>query len=178
MRKILLFICGALLLASCKLPTDGAEDKEYTVVDCSKEIKTRAFRFAELYRDSDTEYVLGGQSPVRAAIQIDCSGLVIMCYKYAIVDTKYLLIESDMTANYIFKNASTITETPEQGDLIFMGELGTDSVTHIAIYDREENGEIYFIDCTDNGEVNGVTERHYAKNNKKFKSFGVMKLKF
>lgn len=29
MRKILILICGALLLASCKLSTDGAEDKEY-----------------------------------------------------------------------------------------------------------------------------------------------------
>lgn len=178
MRKLLLFIFGALLLASCKLPTDGVEDKEYTVINCTKEIKTRAFKFAELYRDSDTEYVLGGQSPVRAAIQIDCSGLVIMCYKYAIVDTKYMLIEPDMTAAYICNHAAEITETPEQGDLIFMGELGTDAITHIAIYDREENGEIYFIDSTDNGTVNGVTERHYEKNNEKFKKFGVMKLKF
>ena len=83
-----------------------------------------------------------------------------------------------MTAAYICNNAAEITETPEQGDLIFMSEIGTDKITHIAIYDREENGEIYFIDSTDNGTVNGVTERHYEKNNEKFKKFGVMKLKF
>ena len=59
-----------------------------------------------------------------------------------------------------------------------MGEIGTDKITHIAIFDREENGEIYFIDSTDNGTVNGVTERHYEKNNEKFKKFGIMKLKF
>lgn len=178
MRKLLLCIFVAILLAACKAPTDGAEEKEYTFVNCSKEIKTRAFRFAELYRDSDTEYELGGQSPVRAAIKIDCSGLVIMCYKYAIVDTKYSLIQPDMSAAYIFDNAAEITENPEQGDLIFMGELGADAITHIALFDREENGEIYFIDSTDNETVNGVTERHYEKTNKKIKSFGVMKLKF
>lgn len=175
MRKILfLFGISFVFLTGCQLsPTE----KEYKIIACSQEIKTRAFRFAELYRDSDTEYELGGQSPVRT-IKIDCSGLVIMCYKYALVDTKYSLLKSDMSANYIYKNAAEITATPEKGDLIFMGEEGTKSVTHIAIYDHEENGEIYFIDSTDNGIVNGVTERHYEKNNEKFKAFGVMKLKF
>lgn len=176
MRKLLfLFVMGFVFFTGCQL---SPAEKEYEVITCSQEIKTRAFRFAELYRDSDTEYELGGQSPAWAAIKIDCSGLVIMCYKYALVDTKYELLEFDMTANYMYQNAAEITTAPEKGDLIFMGEIGTNAVTHIAIYDREENGEIYFIDSTDNGVVNGVTERHYEKNNEKFKAFGVMKLKF
>lgn len=55
----------------------------------------------------------------------------------------------------------------EQGDLIFMGEVGTDKITHVAIFEKEENDEIYFIDSTENGTVNGVSERHYAKENEK-----------
>lgn len=152
--------------------------RSYTIITAPKDIRVRAFRFAELYRDSDTEYEWGGQTPVRAAIKIDCSGLVVMCYKYALVDTKYLLIENDMSSNYIYEHASELIVSPEQGDLIFMGEENSDKVTHIAIFDREENGEIYFIDSTDNGTVNGVTERHYPTDSKKFKAFGIMKIKY
>ena len=154
----------------------------YTIITAPKDIRGRAFRFAELYRDSDTEYEWGGQTPVRAAIKIDCSGLVVMCYKYALVDTKYLLIENDMSSAYIYEHASEPTTSPERGDLIFMGseepEDGEPKISHIAIFDREENGEIYFIDSTDNGTVNGVTERHYPTDSKKFKAFGIMKIKY
>lgn len=58
-----------------------------------------------------------------------------------------------------------------------MGEEDSNKITHIAIFDREENGNIYFIDCTENDDVNGVSRRHYEKGCSKFKSFGVMKLK-
>ena len=37
---------------------------------------------------------------------MDCSGLVIMSYKYALVDTGLRLIQNDMTANYMAQNAS------------------------------------------------------------------------
>lgn len=164
----------SLFLVSCQ---NFSEEKTYTITLANKEIKTRAFEFAKLYSESETEYQWGGQSPLRA-IKIDCSGLVIMCYKYALVDTKYNLIENDMSSSYIYENASEPTGNPEQGDLIFMGEIDSDKITHIAIYDREENGEIYFIDSTDNGIVNGVSERHYDKTSEKFKAFGIMKLKY
>lgn len=152
-------------------------DDDFTITTATNEIKARAFEFAKLYSESETEYEWGGQSPLRA-IKIDCSGLVIMCYKYALVDTKYSLLKSDMTASYMHENASEPTNNPEQGDLIFMGEAGTDKITHIAIFDKEENDEIYFIDSTDNGIVNGVSERHYVKTDEKFKAFGSMKLKY
>lgn len=167
-----------LSLFSCETLSGDDSDENFAVEPASSEIKSRAFKFAGLYAESDTEYKWGGQSPLRAAIQIDCSGLVVMCYKYALVDTKYSLIEDDMSSSYIYENASEPTDSPEQGDLIFMGEEGTDKISHIALFDKEEDGEIYFIDSTDNGEVNGVSERHYAKKSEKFKSFGVMKLKY
>lgn len=99
---------------------------------------------------------------------------------YALTDTKYKLIENDMTASFIHSNASEETKTPERGDLIFMGEENSSKITHIAIYDREENGNIYFIDSTEKPfeNINGVTERFYKNDDKRFKSYGIMKLKY
>ncbi len=178
MRRIfnLSFVFLSLFLVSCQ-DFYNKEEKTCTITPATKEIKTRAFEFAKLYSESETEYQWGGQSPVRA-IKIDCSGLVVMCYKYALVDTKYNLIENDMSSSYMYEHATYLTDTPDHGDLIFMGEIGTDKITHIAIYDREENGEIYFIDATNNESVNGVSERHYEKTSEKFKAFGIMKLKY
>ena len=33
-----------------------------------------------------------------------------MSYKYALVDTKYQLLENDRTANYMYQNASAIID--------------------------------------------------------------------
>ena len=81
-----------------------------------------------MYEQSDTEYHLGGQAPVRA-IQIDCSGLIIICYKYALVDTKYQLLVSDMTANYMYTNASTDLIGFASG--IFYGKLHKSLISFI-----------------------------------------------
>ncbi len=175
MKKIFSFL---FLICFCFIGCKPNEDCDnYTIVLASKEIKNRAFEFANLYKDSETEYGYGAQDPLRS-IKIDCSGLVIMSYKYALVDTKYSLLLSDMSSSYIYENASEITKVPEHGDLIFMGEENSNKITHIAIFDREENGNIYFMDSTENETVNGVSERMYEKNNPKFKAFGTMKLKF
>lgn len=164
-------------MISCNVDSDF-EDKN--IVECPKEIANRAFSFAELYKDSDTIYSWGGQSPVRSAIAIDCSGLVIMCYKYALVDTKYSLLVSDMTAKYMHQNASSLIplEKMRKGDLIFMGEEDSSEITHIALFDCVENGNIYFIDSTEKENVSGVSRRNYAVNDKHFKAFGIMKIQF
>ena len=181
---IIISFAFVLLFISCKNPQNNYE---YTEIDSPAEIAERAYRFAELYAESETEYELGGQDPARAAIKIDCSGLIIMCYKYAVVDTKYSLIQSDMTANYMYKNASTIIKREElkKGNLLFMGEQNSDTVSHIAIFEKEENGIIYFIDSTQKDidgdniyDINGVTRRQYNNTDKRFKAFGIMKLKY
>lgn len=173
-----------LLLISCN---NGTEEKaSFTEIDAPAEIAERAYSFAELYEQSDTEYHLGGQDPVRA-IQIDCSGLIIMCYKYALVDARYQLLVSDMTANYMYTNASTHIDKADlkKGNLIFMGDSNSDSVTHIALFDKLENGRIYFIDSTQkdtNGDgandIDGVTYRNYEEDDSRFKAFGRMRVKY
>ena len=176
--KFSFFLCAFLfsLFASCNID-DNSDLK--IVVDCPMEIAARAFRFAELYEDSDTIYELGGQSPVRS-IAIDCSGLVIMCYKYAMVDTKYSLLLPDMSANYMYENIASIVplEKMRKGDLVFMGEADSPKVTHIALFDCKEDGNVYFIDSTEKENISGVSRRFYESNDKRFKSFGVMKLQY
>ena len=189
----LLFILIFTVLTSC-INISGTSDSKtspktkYTETDCPAQIAARAFEFAKLYNNAETEYELGGQDPLRT-VKLDCSGLVIMCYKYALVDTKYSLLESDMTSAYMYQNASTHTTSPRKGDLIFMGDENPKNpstpVSHIAIFEKFEGDEVYFIDCTKkdtNGDgiydINGVTERHYSRDNKKIKAYGIMKLKY
>ncbi|MBQ0051042.1 MAG: hypothetical protein KBT11_03140 [Treponema sp.] len=62
--------------------SDSVPIEEY-YVKCPEFIRERAFEFARLYAESETEYFYGGQEPLRA-IKIDCSGLVVMAYKYAL----------------------------------------------------------------------------------------------
>ena len=162
------------LFVSCKQEENC--DCNYEIIDCPAEIAERAFCFAEIYRDSETEYELGGQSPCRS-IKIDCSGLIIMCYKYALVDTNYTLLVNDMTAGYMYENAATLTDSPTKGNLVFMGESNSKKITHIAILDKIENGIVYFIDSTKKENIDGVTERNYNVNDDRVKAYGVMKLK-
>ena len=189
--RVLVITFLSLFLISCN---NGAEDNSsFTEIDAPAEISERAYIFAELYEQSDTEYHLGGQDPVRA-IQIDCSGLIVMCYKYALVDTKYQLLVSDMTANYMYTNASTHIDKADlkKGNLIFMGPTHEDDkdadeneISHIALFDRTENGSLYFIDSTKKDtdgdgivDIDGVTYRNYPENDKHFKAFGRMRVKY
>ena len=179
MRKFLILFLLIFSLVSCNHNDVPIDESEWTVVCCPAEIANRAFSFAELYEAADTIYEWGGQDPVRSAIGIDCSGLVVMCYKYALVDTRYSLILPDMSSGYIYQNAANIVPVSgiRKGDLIFMGEKDSLSVTHIALFDRMENGRIYFIDSTEKDDINGVTRRFYDADDARFKAFGQMKLK-
>ena len=182
-RFCLIFIM-ITVLTSCD--SASKEERIYTEIDAPKEIAERAYKFAELYEQSDTEYLLGGQDAVRS-IKIDCSGLVIMCYKYALVDTKYQLLVSDMTANDMFQKASTHIDKADlkKGNLIFMGEPDSSSVTHIALFEKFEGGRIHFIDSTQKdtdgdgiNDIDGVTHRDYSEDDTRFKAFGRMRLKY
>ena len=125
-----------------------------------------------------------GQDPLRS-IGIDCSGLVVMSYKYAITDTKYGLMEADMSSAYMESHASKKTTSPMKGDLIFMGERNTSRITHVAIFEKIENGMVWFIDSTEYDsdgdgivDISGVSRRSYPVCEKKIKSYGTMKLRY
>ena len=184
MKRSTIILSSIIVLLSVLPLVSCSSADNFTEIDCPDEICRRAFRFAELYKETGMGYELGGQSPLRSA-GIDCSGLVVMCYKYAVVDTRYHLLFGDASANAIYTNYSTRTENPRQGDLIFMGEADTASVTHIAIFDKIENDKVYFIDSTlkdtdGDGEpdINGVTARNYEKNDNKIKAYGKMRLAY
>ncbi len=163
----------ALAIFSCNSEENSSGSR---ITDCPADIAEKAYEYAMLYKDSDTIYEWGGQDALRT-IKIDCSGLVVRCYQYAVQDTVFSLCFDDCTS-YGMLNYSTPTSNPRTGDLIFMGEAESDQITHIALYKKVEGGEIYFIDSTSNENVSGVFERHYPRDSRKFKSFGIMHLKF
>ena len=144
LKKILLVLSISLSFVSCEfiLDTEFASSYlNYTIIDAPSEVAQRAYKFAQLYEQEDTVYEWGGQEPLRNAIGIDCSGLVVMCYKYAMVDTVYELISSDMTAQNIHDRASRkiTVSNARKGDLIFIGTENSKSVTHIGIFEKYEN---------------------------------------
>ena len=181
LKKILFFIIISLLFFSCELFFETEFTSNYlnfTFIDAPDDIAQRAFKFAQLYEQEDTVYEWGGQEPLRSAIGIDCSGLVVMCYKYAMVDTVYQLISSDMTAQNIYDYASRKINytTARKGDLIFIGSEGSSAITHIGLFEKYENGKVYFIDSSEG--KNGVHHSEYPVDNKKIKGYGVMKVKY
>ena len=197
MRRLIFFILVSLCLCSCEIilsidieSPETSENKSATsenipnpteknIINCPSEIAASAFEFAQKYEKADTVYRLGGQDSLRA-IAVDCSGLVVMCYRYALEGTDYSMLLSDMSSSYMYNNASTHIDYTQlrQGDLIFMGARGeSKTVTHVAIFDCIKDGRIYFIDATDKSGLNGVGRRSYPIKDSRFKYFGVMKLK-
>ena len=155
-------------------------------VDCPAAIAAQAFAFAVQYRDAETEYAWGGQDALRAALRLDCSGLVVRCYGYAVEDSPYCLLFDDASSADLYADYARLVavDALRQGDLLFMGEPGTDLVTHIALFDRAESGNIYFIDATRKDtdgdgidDINGVTARYYAADDERIKAFGIMQVR-
>ncbi|MBO5137568.1 MAG: C40 family peptidase [Spirochaetaceae bacterium] len=180
-----IFLASLFLFFSCDnfyfnfnyTGTSGSSGtKESNQILCPRYIKEKVVDFAYQYADADTFYEWGGQDPLRA-IGIDCSGLVVRCYSYATSGTGYSLIQSDMSSAYMYESATSQTTTPEAGDLVFMGEVNSSAITHVGIFVKKLGTEIYFIDSTDSGSTNGVSERSYDISNKKIKGYGIMKLK-
>lgn len=181
LKKILLVLSISLLFVSCEILLESEFPTNYltyTIIDSPDDVTQRAYNFAKLYSEQDTVYEWGGQDPLRSAIGIDCSGLVVMCYKYAMVDTVYELVSSDMTAQNIYDRASrkVTYKTARKGDLIFIGTESSNKVTHIGLFEKYENDKVYFIDSSEG--KNGVHRSEYPIDTKKIKGYGVMKLKY
>jgi hypothetical protein len=144
------------------------------------ELRAKALYYAREYLALGAEYDWGGQDDLPRTLYVDCSGLVINCYKYACGDYGYSLQFEDTTASGLRAYCDTLTQDQLlPGDLIFMGEGGV--VNHVALFSKFEDGQLYFIDSTEKDDVtpaiNGVTERSYPVDNEKFISFGVMRVR-
>lgn len=163
-----------VFFASCYNPHIEIDyDKEI----CPADIARQALDYALEYSRADTEYKWGGQDLLRV-IQIDCSGLVVNCYKYAVENTAYSLPFTDAAVIDFYTRHTIKTETPRSGDLLFMGDDTTIPPTHMSLFVKEENGEIYFIDSTykPDDNIDGVSQRHYPKTDLRFLSFGMLLL--
>lgn len=142
-------------------------------------IRSKALEYAKWYCQEDTKYVYGGQDPIPRVLRVDCSGMVINCYIYAVENTKYELPfkdengKIDTTAAKLHSTYSYHTDTPQPGDMIFMGEANSSKISHIGIFVKKSGSTIYFIDATDG---KGVSQRSYDKSNSKIKGYGQIKL--
>jgi hypothetical protein len=92
-------------------------------------------------------------------------------------DTQYYLPFNDAAVANFYREWTTETVSPRPGDLIFMSD-DKDVPTHMAIFSREEDNYIFFIDSTLKPEnnINGVSERFYHKTDDRFIGFGKLKL--
>ena len=141
--------------------------------DSIEYIQYKALEYAKMYCNEDTVYVYGAQDPIPRVLRVDCSGMVINCYKYAVENTKYKLPFNDTTAANLHSTFSIHTDTPQPGDMIFMGEANSSKISHIGIFVKKSGSTIYFIDATDG---KGVSQRSYDKSNSKIKGYGQIKL--
>lgn len=161
-----LFILCIILFTSCVQPNA----KNPGLIEAPDSVRDRALVYAYQYKDAGAIYEWGGQDPLPRTIKVDCSGLVIRCYQYACQDFGYTLPFIDETAAGLERYCKYVSfEHLAPGDLLFMGD---GCVTHVALFIKNENGYIYFIDATQKGDINGVSVRSYPVGDSKFISSG------
>ena len=64
-KRIIIILSLTIIFVSC-----NNHENSFTETDCPYEICTRAFKFAELYKETGIPYELGGQSPIHSAGKI------------------------------------------------------------------------------------------------------------
>ena len=170
-RNMILVLAAGLFACSCATNNSGVL---YSVMECPENIRERVVIFAQEYAQRDTYFELGGRDLLdkEGSIELDCSGLIVRAYQYAVKDTKYALLFEDTNVSSLYTYFTVLIDTPTTGDIIFMGD-NTIFPTHMSIFVGMDNDNIYFIDSTlkeDDG-IDGVTLRYYAKGDPKFLYF-------
>jgi len=170
-KNFSLFFIIVLLACSCATSNSGVL---YSVSECPSNIRERVVFYAEEYARKDTLFKLGSRDLLEkeGILEIDCSGLIVRVYQYAVKNTKYSLLFEDTNVSSFYSYFTIPVATPTPGDLIFMG-TNTVYPTHISIFIKMDNENIYFIDSTykeDEG-IDGVTLRYYKKDDPKFLQF-------
>lgn len=166
MKVMITFAAGALaLFMGCDISGTGLHEAS---------AETRAFAADAVESYLGVPYAFGGADwygprHIGNSGGVDCSGLVINVYRFATGKTGQLLPFEDATVATLHMRWTKAVTTPERGDLIFMGE---ESVDHVAIFDHEESGMVYF---TDAYSVDGMVERRsYPLNSPKLMGYARM----
>lgn len=159
MIVVLLSACNIVFVSDDDI--DIAEIEQVTVLD---EIRLKAYYAAEFYLAGGMKYELGGDDeiyvPPYSTRGIDCSGLAINVYKFAVEGSNYSMPFTDATADTIYHNYSIDIDTPQKGDLIFWTD-DSDHAYHIAVFEKIESSRYYFIESNILTEytVDGVGKR-------------------
>ena len=177
---ILKCIAAGLVITSCA--TIGSNS--YTITEAPAAIRKNIAFYAQQYAERDTAFLLGGRPYLEknGVLELDCSGLILRVCQYAVKGTRYSLLFEEATVFTLYANFTSSVDTPEPGDFIFMGERNPP--VHMGIFILADNDFIYFIDATQKEAegiykaVDGVTLRHYPKDDPKFLSFARLLVKY
>ena len=162
MKRSALLLSLILLLSSCA-----------HMVELPLSFRTELIAEAENYIGIPYEW--GGQSfwwennP-----SVDCSGFVINVYETVLERHGHHLLFDDTTAYALWNEYTHPVEEPLAGDLIFFTDGVSDEVSHVAIFIKEEDNVLFFIDASSLPDTMKVMERSYPVDNAKIHSFGRM----
>ena len=172
----LLFSCATSNCISGNNPTT-----RYKVVECAPEIRKAAVSYAMKYLERETKWAWGGRDYLEneGILTLDCSGFIVCIFQYAVKGTKYSLLFEDAPVSALYDYFTIPIEALTPGDIIFMGEE-REPPTHISIFVNMDNENIYFIDATlkEEDEINGVTLRHYSKDDPRFLQYARLLVKY
>jgi hypothetical protein len=172
-------LAAGLLICSCASGKPGAL---YSVVECPGFVRERVVFFAKEYVQRDTYFEWGSNDLLEkeGILELDCSGLIVRVYQYAIKDTPYALLFEDTNVSSLYAYFTIPVDAPSPGDLIFMGTEPNNPPTHMSIFVGMDKDNVYFIDSTlkeDDG-IDGVTLRFYKKDDPKFLYFARLLVKW
>lgn len=174
MKLIRIYILFLLFLfLSCNVNDRFTDEEEYYSkhessinpgIASPENIRLRAYESAAFYVKNKIPYVWGGDYYIEPnrTVGVDCSGLIINNYKYAVKGSEYSLPFADSTAHNMYLKYTNPVLSPEKGDLIFWKNK-QDKIYHVAIFEKESGDYYYFIDSTEFEGVNGVTYRYINK---------------
>jgi hypothetical protein len=166
------FLAALLAFFSC---ANATLPDNRNIVASPPEIAAQALFYARKYAEANTTYELGGQDLLdKSEIKIDCSGLIVNCYRYALWGTPYMLLFTDAAVADFHSLWTIAVDDPRPGDFIFMGDSTTLPPTHMSLFVKNDGASIYFIDATLKPEdsIDGVSERYYPKGDPRFLFFG------
>jgi len=176
---------AVLFLFSCATSNSQLENSRkirYRVVDCPSEIREMAVFYAEKYVERETTWAWGGRDSLEneGILTLDCSGFIVRVFQYAVKQTKYSLLFEYAPVAAIYEYFTVPIKELTPGDIIFMGTIKNSPPTHISIFVKADAENIYFIDATQKEEegINGVSLRHYPKNDPKFLSYARLLVKY